>query len=135
MYEHILVAVSFEEEHDPTSSIQAAKALADKGARVTLLHVTEHVPSYAIKYMSQEYARDLQMAVHAELSDLAAQFKNGKGVVVDGHSSRTILEWAEENEVDCIVLDSHRPGLEDYFLGSTASRVVRHAHCAVHVVR
>ena len=135
MYKHILVAVSFEEDHDPTSSIRVARALADTRARVTVLHVTEHVPKYAIAYMPPEYARDLQAAIQAELDDLAAQFRNGRGVVVDGHSGRTVLEWAEENAVDCIVLDSHRPGLEDYFLGSTASRVVRHAQCSVHVVR
>ncbi len=135
MYKHILVAVSFEEEHDPTNSIRVAKTLADKGAQVTLLHVTEHVPSYAIKYVPPEYARDLKSAIYTELIDLAAQFTGGSAVVIEGHSSRAILDWAEENAVDCIVLDSHRPGLDDYFLGSTASRVVRHAHCSVHVVR
>jgi universal stress protein F len=33
------------------------------------------------------------------------------------------------------VIASHRPGIQDYFLGSTASRVVRHANCTVHVMR
>jgi len=37
--------------------------------------------------------------------------------------------------VDLIVIASHRPGLKDYFLGSTAGRVVRHSPCAVHVIR
>ena len=56
-------------------------------------------------------------------------------VVVDGHSARTILDYAEEHGVDCIVMASHRPDITDYFLGSTAARVVRHAACAVHVLR
>ena len=34
-----------------------------------------------------------------------------------------------------IVIASHDPGLADYLLGSTAGRVVRHAHCSVLVVR
>ncbi|WP_371932559.1 universal stress protein [Pararhizobium sp. IMCC21322] len=46
-----------------------------------------------------------------------------------------MVEYAESNGVDCIIIASHRPGLQDYFLGSTAARVVRHAHCAVHVIR
>ena len=55
--------------------------------------------------------------------------------VVTGHAARTILDFAERIEADCIVIASHDPGIQDYFLGSTAARVVRHAHCAVHVVR
>ena len=49
--------------------------------------------------------------------------------------SHQILEWAESNKVDCIIINSHKPGLQDYFLGSTAARVVRHAQCSVHVIR
>ena len=55
--------------------------------------------------------------------------------IISGHAGRTIVDHAVENHVDCIVIASHRPGLEDYFLGSTAARVVRHAPCAVHVIR
>ncbi|WP_170501927.1 universal stress protein, partial [Ruegeria atlantica] len=37
--------------------------------------------------------------------------------------------------IDCIVLASHKPGMKDFFLGSTAALVVRHARCSVHVLR
>ncbi|MBT8474881.1 MAG: universal stress protein, partial [Alphaproteobacteria bacterium] len=47
----------------------------------------------------------------------------------------TITEYADSHGCDCIIIMSHQPGLQDYFLGSTAARVVRHAHCAVHVMR
>ncbi len=56
-------------------------------------------------------------------------------MLVKGHSARTIIDYANEHDIDCIVIGSHKPGLSDYFLGSTASRVVRHAPCAVHVQR
>ena len=56
-------------------------------------------------------------------------------VVVYGHAGTSILEYAEEHGCDCIVIASHRPGLGDYLLGSTAARVVRHAACSVHVMR
>ena len=46
-----------------------------------------------------------------------------------------ILEYAKKIEADLIVIASHRPDLLDYFLGSTAARVVRHAECAVLVDR
>ena len=55
--------------------------------------------------------------------------------LVKGHSARTIIDYATQHGFDCIVIGSHKPGLSDFFLGSTAARVVRHAPCAVHVHR
>jgi nucleotide-binding universal stress UspA family protein len=52
-----------------------------------------------------------------------------------GHTYKVILDVADEKEVDLIVIASHRPGFQDYYLGSTAAKVVRHANCSVHVVR
>ncbi len=53
----------------------------------------------------------------------------------DGAPSAVILEEAERLGADAIVLGSHRPGLGDYLIGSTAARVVRHAQCTVIVER
>ncbi|MBT3764767.1 MAG: universal stress protein [Rhodospirillaceae bacterium] len=36
---------------------------------------------------------------------------------------------------DCTIVGSHKRELKDYFLGSTAARIVRHAPCSVHVLR
>ena len=38
-------------------------------------------------------------------------------------------------QADLIIIASHKPGFQDYFLGSTAAKVVRHAPCSVLVVR
>jgi universal stress protein F len=135
MYRHILIAVAFDEEHEPAHSLDVAKALAGKDTRVSLLHVQEPIPGYAVSYIPQHYASEMQEAILAQLNQLAASFKNAKGVLVEGHTGRAILDWAENNDVDCIIIDSHRPGLQDYLLGSTAARVVRHAQCSVHVIR
>ena len=56
-------------------------------------------------------------------------------LVRTGHAAQTILDVAEEVNSDAVVLAAHAPGLADYFLGSVASRVVRHAHYSVHIVR
>jgi len=135
MYKHVLVAVAFDAEHDPERSLQAAAVLAPAGARVTLLHVKEAIPSYAISYIPEDYDQPLNQAIRDQLSEMAARFTHAQPVLLEGHSGRTILEWAEENEVDCIVIASHRSGLQDYLLGSTAGRIVGHARCSVHVVR
>lgn len=135
MYMNILVPVSFEAERDAKQAIEVAGILAGEGARITLLHVVEHVPSYAISYMSQEFIDETGQAIQAELEKMAEGVENASAVVIEGHSGRSILDWAEKHEADCIVLASHRPGLQDYFLGSTAAQVVRHAGCSVHVLR
>ncbi|MBT8417397.1 MAG: universal stress protein, partial [Silicimonas sp.] len=71
----------------------------------------------------------------ALLEEKLAGTKEISAVLVPGHVHSTILEYAEENGVDCIVMGSHKPDLTDYLIGSTAARVVRHAPCAVHVYR
>ena len=55
--------------------------------------------------------------------------------ISSGNPYKAILEVAKEEGADLIVLASHRPGLQDYFLGSTAAKVVRHAECSVLVRR
>ncbi len=135
MYRSILVPISFDEDRNSKAAMEVAQALGDEGAKITLLHVMEEIPGYAISYMPTEYVAESRKAVQAELDEQAALLPNAQGVVVEGHSGRTILDWAESHGVDCIVIASHRPGMQDLFLGSTAHQVVRHAACAVHVIR
>ena len=135
MYHNILVPVIFDNEHDITAPIKLAGMLKSPDAKITFLHVIEHVPAYAVSYITQDLQSELRVALRDELEKLAKRLPGAEGHVVEGHSGRTIVEYANENRVDLIILASHRPGLEDYFLGSTASHVVRHASCAVHVVR
>ena len=135
MYKHILLAIAFHDDTGHERAVEAATALANDSARVTVLHVREAIPSSTMAYLPADFVADLRAEIQDRLDALAARFKDGTGVLVDGHSGRTIVEWADQNDVDCIVIASHRPGLPDYLLGSTAGRVVRHASCSVHVVR
>ncbi len=135
MYRNILVPVAFDKEHEPKEALAAARILAAADAKVTVLHVMEESPPYALSFIPEDYMHDLKRAIAAEMERLASGFENGRAVLVEGHSGRTILHWAEENEVDCIVIASRRPGIQDRVLGSTASWVVGRAHCSVHVVR
>ncbi|WP_297772144.1 universal stress protein [uncultured Roseovarius sp.] len=135
MYKHVLVPISFDTDRDAAGALSAARLLAGDAGKISLLHVIEHVPDYAISYLPQGYLKEAHKAVEAELAAMAATLPNGSSHVIEGHSGRTILDWAEANGPDCIVLASHRPGMQDLLLGSTAAKVVRHANCAVHVIR
>jgi nucleotide-binding universal stress UspA family protein len=135
MYHNILVPISFDESRDVSGSLKLAELLCTPNGQITLLHVMEHIPGYAISYVPAEYLKKSRDAITEELAELAAKVPNGKSVLIEGHSGRSILDWAEQNHPDLIIIASHRPGMQDLLLGSTASQVVRHAACAVHVVR
>ncbi len=135
MYKHILVPIVFDEEHDGTRAIEVALRLAPPDAQVTLLHVMEEVPGYAISYLPEGFRAASRNAVEAAMQEKAKAFPHADTAVIEGQAGRSILGYAEAHNVDCIVISSHRPGLGDYLLGSTTTRVVRHAQCSVHVIR
>jgi len=135
MYTNILVPVAPDHGAVIANSMKAARALLSPGGKLTVLTVIEAIPSYISQYLPQ----DQQDRNVAETKDqLAAEFAGQADVtalVKVGHAAQTILDVAEEGKHDCVIIASHRPGMQDYFLGSTAARVVRHAQCGVHVLR
>jgi nucleotide-binding universal stress UspA family protein len=135
MYKNILVPVSFEADRDSAGAVEIAQAIREAGGKLTLLHVMEAVPGYALTYVPAGFHEDMQKSVAEELSKMITDLDNAEVQVVDGHSGRTIVDYAAENDIDCIVIASHRPGMQNLLLGSTATQVVRHAKCAVHVLR
>jgi nucleotide-binding universal stress UspA family protein len=53
-----------------------------------------------------------------------------------GSPHREILDEAEEQDVDLIIVATHgHSGVEQILFGSTADRIVHHAHCPVLTVR
>lgn len=135
MYHNILVPISFDSERDISGPLKLCRLLATPEAQITLLHVVEHIPAYAISYMPSDYLTETRVALQRELEGLADPLPNAKAVVIEGHKGRSILDWAEVNNPDLIIVASHRPGMQDLLLGSTATQIVRNAGCAVHVVR
>ena len=135
MYKNILVPISFDADRNAAAAIEAARVLADTDGSITLLHVIERIPDYVISYMPEDYLKESHRALATELAEMAKPVPNASAIVISGHSGKTILEWADKNGVDCIVVAGHRPGMQDLLLGSTATQVVRHAKCAVLVIR
>lgn len=135
MYQRLLVPLALATPDDSERPLAAVRALADPDAKITLLHVIEEIPSQATAFLPEHYLSDMHRERVAELTRRAEGVPGATVEVVEGNAAATILSRAEEMGIDCIVIASHRPGLRDWFLGSTAARVVRHAPCAVHVVR
>ncbi|MGB5838492.1 MAG: universal stress protein, partial [Albidovulum sp.] len=104
-------------------------------AHFTLIHVVETVPVYAVGYIPVVAIETNRDEIKTELEGLAATLPNASVFIADGKPGARILRWADENGCDCIIIASHEPVMSDYLIGSTAHQVVRHAKCAVHVVR
>jgi nucleotide-binding universal stress UspA family protein len=136
MYKTILVPIDMSHIAEGKANIDLAAEHAAAGASIILLNVVEEIPNWAAVELPAGLLDKSLEASQSELKAIAAAA--GLTVEVDvrtGHSYNTILDVAEEKKVDLIIIASHRPGLQDYFLGSTASKVVRHANCSVLVVR
>ncbi|WP_289040718.1 universal stress protein [uncultured Aliiroseovarius sp.] len=135
MYHNVLVPIALDHERDTKEALSIARAIAEDGAKITALHVMEEVPAYVAQYLPEgqleENVQELEQRMKQELAGDDKISVN----VVSGHAGHAIVDYARQHGIDCIVVASHRPGLTDFFLGSTAARVVRHAPCAVHVSR
>ncbi len=136
MFKSILIPVDL--AHGTTTGRIAAIArrLSDDDTKVTLLHVVETLPMYVTSQVPPELIRDRLAETEKQLEAMAKETGLDPAVeVTSGHAANAITEYAQTHDVDCIVIASHRPGMQDYFLGSTAARVVRHARCPVFVDR
>lgn len=135
MYNTIIVPTDLSDEEQIMKSLKKAETLSDKG-RIILLHVLDAIPAYALVEIPQDLMPDLV----PKTRDTLKKWIDISGVKADievrnGSSYRNIIESAKENEASLILINSHRPGLQDYLLGSTAAKVVRHAPCSVLVDR
>lgn len=135
MYRNILVAIALDHSPENGKAFDVARLLADEGAQITALNVVEEIPAYVANQLPKEVLSNRRKEAEAELKAEIKGLSDVKAIVISGHAGRAIIDHAERENIDCIVISSHRPGLQDYFLGSTAHRVVRHAQCAVHVLR
>ena len=136
MYQTIIVPIDVVNAEKAPEMLDAAQRLGGQDAKIVLLNVIETVPNYASVYLPEGHAEKVRTAVVDELNRLANSTKLETEIEVrSGRASSEILTVAEEKGADAVIIASHRPGIEDFFLGSTASRVVRHARCSVFVIR
>lgn len=134
MYSKILVPMALDHDISP-QTLEIARVLCASGGEIIALHVYEAPQGAVSAYLDEEVVKAGYDRARARMDEKLKGVDGVTPAMVKGHSSRTIIDYAAQHGVDCIVIGSHKPGLSDFFLGSTAARVVRHAPCAVHVHR
>ncbi|WP_439560776.1 universal stress protein [Roseinatronobacter sp.] len=138
MYKSIVIAVAlFNRGATSRSLIDKANKLVEAGGSITLVHVMDEIPAYLTAAVSKDQLLNHRKSIRTQLESLAARAK-AKNVDIDlrgGRPSENILKCARECNADLIMIASHKPGMSDYFIGSTAARVVRHSPISVLVER
>ncbi|MBP5857574.1 universal stress protein [Marivibrio halodurans] len=141
MYSNILLAIDLGHEDSWAKSLPTAVEYAQKFG--SSLHLISVVPDFGMSivggYFPEGYEKRALEAAGGKLASFVSDHvPEGVDVhphIAHGRSYDEILSAAKKLAADLIVIGSHQPGTETYFLGSTASRVVRFATCSVLVVR
>ena len=135
-YSKILVPVAPAHGDEARRAVKVARSLLAAEGRLTVITVIEDLPRYLkdeLDVMDPDMQDSLRAIGDAVVEDFTAP--DIEVLVRHGYATREILDEAKGESYDCIVIPSAQPGWEHFFLGSTASSVVRHARCSVHVVR
>ncbi|HSF29798.1 MAG TPA: universal stress protein [Candidatus Tectomicrobia bacterium] len=128
-----------------SQGLRSALELAQTfGAKLLLLHIVEP-PPYPIEglvpsQLGANLVDDLERQASHELAQMLPETR-GSGVdverrVVVGIPYRKIVEVADEDKADLIVMTTHgRTGLSHLVMGSVAEKIVRTAPCPVLTIR
>jgi universal stress protein F len=138
MYTNVLVPVDLEHKDQARTMIRTALDIADDNIKLTLLFVLPEIPAVVGLYLPDGSTGKARVDAEEQLQELAKASGAPKAtniVTAFGRPHHKILEMAERDGTDLIVIASHHPGIADYLLGSVAASVVRHAKCSVHVIR
>ena len=135
MYRNILIPVALDHEDVLPRKIETARHLLAEGGQITLLTVLENVPGFVAEFVDLKPENHLMAKVQERLDQASAGATDIKTEVMTGKAGVVISRYAADNDTDLVIVGSHHPGVQDYFMGSTASRVSRRAPCSVLIVR
>lgn len=138
MYDRILLPTDGSRNNNPAVE-QAIGLAAETGAELHVLFVVEELP-HAPELMDGEFEERLRAIGRDTVSEIRGR-ADAAGIATetalrDGTPDRAIVEYADEEGIDLIVMGTHgRSGLERYLLGSVTERVVRRARTPVLTAR
>lgn len=132
----ILVAIEISRPGGNEKILSTARTLAAAmDGELTFMHAIEPIPGRVLAEIQEDVAGKQQAHAEAAMKEIVDQHEGATGLIRMGAPSTEILECAQEMGADLIVMHSHDPDMTNYIMGSVAGRVVRHAHCSVHIVR
>ncbi len=150
-FKKIMACVDFSHDITPRVMAVAGELAQLMGARVLLTYVVERevpllisegivLPKVELEKFEEMYRlleEKSREKVEAAAQKMVQEWNvDAEPVVLMGEPFDMILEKAEEEKVDLIVVGSHgKKGIERLLLGSVSEKVARKAKCSVLVVR
>lgn len=136
LYQSILLPIDIAHPELAKTMFEKAKALVVPNGKMTAVYAVPDIPAYVTFEMPDGFLpvtmRKADQTLRAAVEEAGVE---ADVQILSGQAPRAILAAADTVNADLIIVASHRPGLSDYLLGSTAARVVRHAQCSVLVIR
>lgn len=135
----ILIATDGSEQ--ASTAVEHGLDLAETlGAKVHVIYVVETAASYILTVgVSDEEMKKYREYGETVVTDVVDRADerglDGVGVVKSGKIAPEIAEYAEEENLDAIILGKSGSGAIDKYLGSTAKKVVRLSSAPVTIVR
>ena len=138
-FHHVLVPTDLTERTEKALQL-ADKLVASDGARITLIHVIETIDGVELDELKPFFER-LEKKARTAMTRLArgvpTEGAQVESVVAYGRRAEEIVKFAAENEVDLIVLASHRvnPSMVNRDWGTISYKVGILAQCPVLLVK
>lgn len=140
MYDRILLPTDGSEtaDHAVEEAIDAAKR--HNAAFHVLFVVDQTAPVLNVRGsdapLDQLEAEGKEVVDRTKEQVNQAAIESVTGSVCRGEPAQTILDYANTNDIDLVVMGTHgRSGLDRHLLGSVAEKVVRHSDSSVLTVR
>lgn len=139
MFKHILVPTDLTERTDEALNIAVKMALHD-ASRITLLHIIETIEDADFEEFEDFYQR-LKRRAHRKMEQMTVRHEQGALSIAReisyGKRVVEIVKYARGNDIDLIILSSHRVEVENAMQGwgTISYKVGILAHCPVMLVK
>ncbi|WP_342765712.1 universal stress protein [Methanohalobium sp.] len=141
-YDKILIATdgSINSEGAIDSGLEIARL---SGAKVYALYVMAPT-GFTLRGTQETWVKEVYNELSKEGKEATEYIKQlgedygleVEAVMLEGNPSEMIIDFADENEIDLIVMGTHgKTGLQKFLIGSVAEKVVRNSNKEVLVVR
>lgn len=142
-FDHILVPIDFSEYSQRALKVGVQWAEL-YNATIHCIHVVQreiHPAFYAagissILELDHEVEKRIKDKMEQLIDSLNIPTKKVKFIIKEGKPVNEILQYAEQNSIDLIVMGTHGlTGLDYILMGSTAEKIVRHARVPVLTIK
>ena len=135
--DRVLVPIDFSEKS--LKALEEAANFVDQMSAVHAIHVLKPLeavdPGVVWETVNDEQRREkVQELFYEKFPE--SEYGGLTFAIEVGDPTAEIIDYAEKQQVSLIVMPSRgRTGISRFFMGSTAERVIRFAHCPVLVLR